>query len=174
MYSFPYLGPVCCSMSSSNCCFLTCIQISQKTGHVVWYSHLFQNIPQFIVIHTVKGFGIVNKAEILVFLEFSCFFSDPLEVGSLISGSSAFYKSNLYIWKFLVSYWELAWMILSITLLTCEMGAIVRYFKHSLALPFFGIGLKTDLFQSCGHCWVFQICWHIKCSTFTVSSFRIW
>ena len=76
MYSFSYLEPVCCSMSSSNCCFLTCIQISQDAGQVVWYSHLFQNFPQFIVIHTVKGFGIVNKAEIDVFLELSCFFDE--------------------------------------------------------------------------------------------------
>ena len=67
--------------------------------------------------------------------------------------------------------WSLAWRILSITLLACEMSAIVRSFEHSLALPFFGIGIKTDLFQSCGHCWVFQICWHIECSTFTESSF---
>ena len=64
-------------MSSSNCCFLTCIQISQEAGQVVWYSHLSQNFPQFVVIHTVKGFGIVNKAEIDVFLERSCFFDDP-------------------------------------------------------------------------------------------------
>ena len=70
--------------------------------------------------------------------------------------------------------WSLAWRILSITLLACEMSATVRQFEHSLALPFFGIGVKTDLFQSCGHCWVFQICWHIECSTFTASSFRIW
>ena len=70
--------------------------------------------------------------------------------------------------------WSLAWRILSITLLVCEMSAIVQSFEHSLALPFFGIGMKTDLFQSCGHCWVFQICWHSECSTFTASSFRIW
>ena len=70
--------------------------------------------------------------------------------------------------------WSLAWRILSITLQTCKMNAIVWYFDHSLALPFFGIGMKTDLFQSCGHCWVFQICWHIECSTFRASSFRIW
>ena len=70
--------------------------------------------------------------------------------------------------------WSLAWRILSITLLACEMSAIVQLFEHSLALPFFGIGMKTDLFQSCGHCWVFQICWHTKCSTYTASSFRIW
>ena len=70
--------------------------------------------------------------------------------------------------------WHLAWKILSITLIACETSAIVRSFEHSLALPFFGIGIKTDLFQSYGHCWVFQICWNIECSTFTASSFRIW
>ena len=77
-------------MSSFICCFLTCIQISQEAGQVVWYSHLFQNFSQFVVIHTVKGFGIVNKAEIDVFLELSCFFDDPADVDSLVSGSSAF------------------------------------------------------------------------------------
>ena len=81
---------------------LICIQISQKSGQMVWYSHLFQNLPQFIVIHTVKGFGIVNKAEIDVFLELSCFFNDPADVGNLISGSSAFSKTSLNIWKFVV------------------------------------------------------------------------
>jgi len=95
MYFFSYLEPVCCSMSSSNCCFLTCIQISQEAGQVVWYSHLFQNFSQFIVIHTVKGFGIVNKAEIDVFLELSCFFHDPADVGNLISGSSTFSETSL-------------------------------------------------------------------------------
>ena len=85
MYSFSYLEPVCCSISSSNCCFLTCIQVSQEAGQVVWYFHLFQNFPQFIVIHTVKGFGIVNKAKIDVFLELSCFFDDPADVGNLIT-----------------------------------------------------------------------------------------
>ena len=72
-------------MSSSNCCFLTCIQVSQEAGQVVWYSHLSQNFPQFIVIHTVKGFGIVNKSEIDDFLELSCFFDDPTDVDNLIS-----------------------------------------------------------------------------------------
>ena len=75
MYSFSYLEPVCCSMSSSNCCFLTCIQISQEAGQVVWYSHLLKNFPQFVLIHTVKGFGIVNKAEIDVFFLNSLAFS---------------------------------------------------------------------------------------------------
>ena len=84
------------------CCFLACIQISQEAGEVVWYSHLFQNFPQFIVIHMVKVFGIVNKAEIDVFLELSCFFDDPVDVSNLISGSSAFSKTSLNIWKFIV------------------------------------------------------------------------
>ena len=84
-------------MSSSNCCFLTCIQVSQEAGEVAWYSHLFKNFPQFGVIHTVKGFGIVNKAEVDFFLELSCFFDDPADVGNLISGSSAFSKTSLNI-----------------------------------------------------------------------------
>ena len=106
MYSLDILlflfGTSLCSMSSSNCCFLTCIQVSQEAGWVVWYSHLFQNFPQFIVIHKVKDFGIVNKAEIYVFLEISCFFDDPVDVGNLISGSSTFSKSSVNIWKFMV------------------------------------------------------------------------
>ena len=102
MYSFPNLEPVHFSMSGSNCCFLTCIQISQDAGKVVWYSHLFKNFPQFIVIRTVKGFGMVNKTEIDVFLELSCFFDNPVDFGNLISSSSAFSKSNLNIWKFLI------------------------------------------------------------------------
>ena len=89
-------------MSSSNCCFLTCIQISQEAGQLVWYSHLFQNFPQFMVIHTVKSFSIVNKEEIDVFLELSCFFDDPKDVGNLIFGSSVFSKTSFNIWKFMV------------------------------------------------------------------------
>ena len=81
---------------------MTCIQISQEADEVVRYSHLFQNVPQFIVIHTVKGFGLVNKAEIDVFLELSCFFDDPADVGNLISDSSAFSKTSLNIWKFML------------------------------------------------------------------------
>jgi len=85
-------------MSSSNCCFLTCIQIFQEAGQVIWDSHLLKNFPQFVVIHIVKGFGVVNKADVDVFLELSCFFDDPTDVGNLISGSSAFSKSSLNIW----------------------------------------------------------------------------
>ena len=90
------------SVSSSNCCFLTCIYVSQEASQVVCYSHLFQNFPQFITVHTNKGFGIVNKAEIDVFPELSCFFKDPADVGSLISDFSAFSKASLNIWKFMV------------------------------------------------------------------------
>ena len=89
-------------MSSFNCCFLTCIQISQQAGQVVWYSHLFKNFPQFVMIHTVKVFGIANKAEIYVSLEFPCFFDDTVVVGNLVSGSSAFSKTSLNIWKFML------------------------------------------------------------------------
>ena len=102
MYFFSYLEPVHCSMSSSNCCFLTCIQISQEGNQVVWYSHLLKNFPQFVVIHTIKGFGTVNKAKVDVFLELSCFFDEPSDVGNLISGSSTFCKSRLNIWNFTV------------------------------------------------------------------------
>ena len=123
---FPNLEPVHCSMPGSNCCFLTCIQISQEASQVVWYSHLFQNFPQFIVIHTVKGFGIVNKAEVDIFLDLLLFqwSSGCWQIWSLvplpflspvwISGSSRF-----------TYCWSLAWRILSITLLACEMSAIV-------------------------------------------------
>ena len=98
-YSFPHLEPVCFSMPSCNYCFLTCIQISQEAVQVVWYSHLFQNFPQFVVIHTVKGISVVNKAEVDIFLELSCFFDDAADVGNLISGSPAFLKFTLNIWK---------------------------------------------------------------------------
>ena len=157
-------------MSSSNCCFLTCIQISQEAGQVVCYSHLFQNFPQFIVIHTVKGFDIVNRAEVDVFWNSLVFLTIQrmLAVWSLVplpflkpawtSGSTWF-----------MYWWSLAWRILSITLL-----AVCAVVWAYLALPFFGIGMKTDIFQFCGHCWIIQISWHIECSTFTASSFRIW
>ena len=113
---------------------------------MVWYSHLLKNFPQFIVIHTAKGFGIVNKAEIDVFLELSCFFNDPANVGNLISGSSAFSKTSLNTWKFTVH------LSLKPGLENFEHYLLACEFEHSLALPFFGIGMKTDLFQSNGHC----------------------
>ena len=152
-------------MSGSNCCFLTCIQVSQEAGKVVCYSHLFKNF-QFFVIHTVKSFSIINEAEVYVFLEFSCFLYDPVDVGNLISGYSAFSKSSLYIWKFSVHI-----------LLKPGMENFASMWNGcncAVVWTFFGIGMKTDLFQCCGYCWVFQICWHIECSTLTASSFRIW
>ena len=94
---------------------------------MVWYSHLFKNFPQLVAVHTVKSFGIVNKAEIDVFLELSCFLDDSTDVGNLIPGSSAFSKSSLNIWKFTVHVLLKSGLrILSITLLACEMNAIVQ------------------------------------------------
>ena len=97
---FPNFEPVHCSMS--NHCFLTCIQVFQESGTVIQYPHLFKNFPQFVVIHIVKGFNVVNEAEVDVFLEFLCILYDPIDVVNLISGSSAFSKPSLYIWKLLV------------------------------------------------------------------------
>ena len=151
MYFFPALEPVCCSMSSFNCCFLICIQISQEAGKVVWYSHLFQNFPQFVVIHIVKGFGVVNKAEVDVFLKLSCFLDDPMDVGNLISGSSAFSKSSWNIWKFSVHV---------------PLKPHLENFEHYLASmwnecscavlwAFFGIAFLWD----CNESWPFPVLW---------------
>ena len=151
MYSFSYLEPVCCSMSSSNCCFLICVQVCQEAGQVVWYSHLFQNFPQFIVIHTVEGFGIVNKAEIEVFLETSCFFDDPADVDNLICGSSAFSKTSLNIWKFTVH-----------VLLKPGLENFEHYFARTwdeynyvVVWAFFGIAFLWDLNEN----WPFPLLW---------------
>ena len=122
MYSFPNFEPVGYSMSGSNCCFLAQIQVSQETSKVVWYSHLFKNFPQFVVIHIVKGISVVNDAEVDVFLEFPCFFYDPTDVGSLIFGS----KSSLYIWNFSVYVlWKPSLKDFENFFLACEMSAIV-------------------------------------------------
>ena len=117
----------------------------------------------------------LDKAQVDIFLKLSCFYCDPTDVGSLVSGSSDFSKFTLTSGSSQFIYCLcLSWRILMITLLVCEMLGIVRLLEHSLALPFIGTGMKTDIFQSCGHSWVFHICWHIECSTFTASSFRIW
>ena len=147
-------------MSSSNCCFLTCTQVSWEAGKEAWNFHLFKNIPPFVVIHTVKSFDVVNEAKVDVFLEFPCFMIQwmlaiwplvplPFLNPAFTSESSQFKYSE-----------SLTWRILNITLPAWEVNTIVQWVVHSLALPFFGIGVKTDLFQSCGHCWVFWICWH--------------
>ena len=156
MYSFPSFEPVHCSMSGSNCCFLTWTRVSQEAGQVAWYSHLFKNFPVCCDPHSQRHsqWSRYFSGILLLFL----WFNKMLAIWSLVpllfinsawtSGSSRFMYS-----------WSLAWRVLSIILLSCEMIALVQYFEHSLALPFFGVGMKTDLFQSCGHCWVFQICW---------------
>ena len=150
MYSFPNSEPVCCSMSSSNCCFLISIKVSQEAGKLVWYSHLVQNFPQFAVIHTAKGFGIVNKAEVYVFLEFSCFFCDLTDVGNLIFGSSAFSKSSLNIWKFLVH-----------VLLKPSLENFEHYFasvwderREKGAL----CGVLIKPLHHCKYCWMIRVC----------------
>ena len=151
MNSFLKLEPVSYSMSSSNCCLLTCMQISQEAGQVVWYSHLFKIFPQFVVIHTVKGFGIFNKAEVDVFVAFSCFFDDPVDVGNLISGSSAFSESNLNIWKLTVHI-----------LLKPGLENFYHYFASmwaecncAVVWTFFGIAFLWDWNEN----WPFPVLW---------------
>ena len=150
-YFFPNLEPVGCSMSSSDCCFFTCIQISQEAVQVVWCSHLFKNFPQFVVIHTVKVFGIVNNAEVDVFLELSYFFSDPTNVGNLISGSSAFSKTSLNIWNFTVHI-----------LLKTGLENFEHYFATvwdecncAVVWAFFGIAFLWDWNEN----WPFPVLW---------------
>ena len=104
-------------MTSANWCFLTCIQARQEAGEVVWYSHLFENFPEFVVIHTGKDFRVVSEAEVGIFLELSCFFYDPTNVGNLISSPSAFSKSSLYIWN----------------LVHILLKTSLEYFEHDLA-----------------------------------------
>ena len=142
-------------MSSSNCCFLTCIQISQDAGHMVWYSHLLKNFPQFVVIHTVKGIGIVNKAEIDVFLELSCFFDDPADVGNLISGSAAFSKFSLNIWKFSVH------ILLKLGLENFEHYFAIMWDECNCVIvwAFFGIAFLRDWNEN----WPFPVLWPLLC-----------
>ena len=155
IYSFDvllsHLEPVCCSMSSSNCCFLTSVQTSQEAGQMVWYSLLFKNFPQFVVIHTVKGFGIVSKAEVDVFLELSCFFDDQMDVGDLISCSSTLSKSSLNIWKFM-----------DYILLKAGLEDFEHYFASVwdecncvVVWTFFGIALLWDWNEN----WPFPVLW---------------
>ena len=133
------------------CCFLTCMQVSQKAGQVVWYFHLFKNFPQFVVIHTVKGFGIVNNVEIDVFLELSCFIYDPTDIGNLIPGSSAFSKSNLNIWKFSVH------VLLKSGLENFEhhFASVWDECNCVVVWPFFGIAFLWDWNEN----WPFPVLW---------------
>ena len=175
MYSFPNFEPVCCSISGSNCCFLTYVQIFQEAGKVVWYSYLLKNFPQFVVIHTVKDFSLVNETDLDVFLEFPCFFYNPMDAGNWIFGSSAFSKSSFYIWKFLVHI---------------LLNPSLKGFEHYLASTwnecncmivwtFFGIALLWGWDEN----WPFPVLWPllsfviywcINCSNLSASSLRVW
>ena len=151
-YYFSNLEPFCCSMSVSNCCFLTCLQISQEAGKVFWYSHLFKNFPQLVVIHTVKGFCSVNDADFFFFWNLhACFFYEPTDVDNLIS---AFSKSSLCIWQFSVHVqWKPSLKEPEhISLLACELNVVLNYSSlNSSALvcavvwTFFGIALSVGL-----------------------------
>ena len=136
-------------MPSSDSCFLISIQVSQEAGQVVWYSHLLRNFPQFVVIHTVKGFGLVNKADL--FLELSCFFYDPTDVGNLISGSSAFSKTSLNIWKFMVH------VLFKPGLENFEHYFAIVWDECNCAVvwAFFGIAFPWDWNES----WPFPVLW---------------
>ena len=124
-YSFPNFEPVCYSMTSSSCCFMTCIQVSQETGKLILYFHLFKNFPQYGVVHTVKEFQVVNEAEIDILLKFLCFLCEPMntDIWYLIPlpflNAACTYGSSLFRYC-----WSLACKILSITLLACEMRKI--------------------------------------------------
>ena len=139
------------SMPSSNCCILTCIQVSQEAVNVVCYSHLLKNFPQFVV----EGFSIVNKAEVDVLLDLSCFFCDPMDIGNLISSSSAFTKSSLNIWKFMVHI-----------LLKPGLENFKRYFTSmwdecncAVVWAFFGIVFLWDWNEN----WPFPVLWPLLC-----------
>ena len=149
MYSFPNSELVHFSMFGSNYCFLTCIQVSQEGGKVVWYSHLLKNLP--VVVHTVTCFSIVNEAEVDVFLEFSCFFYDPTDVGYLISGSCAFSKSSLNIWNFSVR------ILLKPSLEDFEhyLASMWNEFTCVVVLMFFGIAFLWDWNEN----WPFPVLW---------------
>ena len=141
---------------------------------MVWYSHLLKSFPQFVMMHTVKSFSVLNETEVDVFLEFPSFLYDAVYVGNLISGSFAFSKFSLDIWMFLVHILlKPSMQDFSMAFPAWEMSAAVWWSAHSLVPPFLGTGMRTDLFQSCRHYWVFQICWHTECNALMASSFRV-
>ena len=154
-------------MSGSNCCFLICIQVCQEADKLVWYFHLLKYFPELLVIHTVKGFSIVSEAEVEVFLEFSCFFFDPTNVGNLISGSSAFSKSSLNTWKFTVH------ALLKLGLENFEHYFTSVWYECNCVVvwAFFGIAFLWDWnengpFPVLWPLLSFPNCWRIECSTF--------
>ena len=152
MYSFPNLDPICCSMSCSKCCTLTCIQVSQEAREVVWYFHLFENFPQFAVIHTVKSFYHSQWSRGRCF---SVILYDPMDVGNLISGSSDFSKSSLNIWKFLVH------VLLNPSLENFEHYFASEWDKYnwSVVSTLFGTALLWDWNKN----WSFPVLWPLLC-----------
>ena len=161
-------------MFGSNCYFLTCIQVSQEIGKGVWYSHLFKNFLQFVVIHTVKGISIISEAEVDVYLEFPCLLYDATNVVYLLSSSSAFSKPRLCTWKFSVH------IILKPSLKDFEhnLTSMWNECKCMVLWTSFGTALLWDwnenTFSSPLATAVFRICCYILCNSFTASSFRIW
>ena len=147
-------------MSSSNYWFLTCIQISQESDKVVWYSHLFKNFPQFVVIHAVKGFGIVNKAEVDIFLELSWFFNDPIDVGNSISGSSAFSKSSLNICKPSTSKTPGSLLALSVFLLNEGRSWMIFSVRGGIS-EVCSLRLCMHVLSCFSHVWLFVTLWTI-------------
>ena len=152
---FPIWNKVCCSMSGSNCCFLACLQISQEAGQVVLYSHLLKNFSQFVVVHILKVFSIVSRAEIDIYLDVSWFFNDPTDVDNLISGSSAFSKSSLNIWKLMVH-----------VLLKPGLENFEHYFASvwdecscAVVWTFFGIAFLWNWNEN----WPFPVLWPLLC-----------
>ena len=151
LYTFISFESVSCPISSSNCCFLTCIQVSQETGKVVWYSHLFRNFPKFVTIHRVESFRGVKKAEVHVFLKLPCFLEDPTNVFNLISCSSASLKASLYIWKFSVH------VLLKPSLKDFEhkLASIWNECNCMVVWIFFGIAFLWDFSEN----WPFPFLW---------------
>ena len=159
-------------MSGSNCCFLTCIQVSQEAFKVVWYSCLLKNFPWFFMMHSQRLI-IVNEAEV-DFLEFPCFFYDPTDVSNLIPGSSPFSKSSLYIWKFSFR----VWLKPSLKDFEHYLASMCNESDWTVVWTFFGIALLLGWnenwpFPVRGPLLDFQICWYIECSTLIAPSFRI-
>ena len=148
MYSFPNLEPVHCSMSSSTCGFLTCIQISQEAGQVVWYSHRWKNFPVCYDSHSQR---LWHSQQSRCFLELSCFFYDPTDVGNLIPGSSAFSKSSLNIWKFMVH------ILLKPGLENFEhyFASMWNEYNCVVVWTFFGIAFLWDWNEN----WPFPVLW---------------
>ena len=141
-------------MSGFNCCFLTFIQIFEEADQVFWYSHPFKNFPQFVVIHTVKGFGVFSKAEVDVLLELSCSFDNQMDVGNLIYGSSAFSKSSWGIWKFSVH------VLFRPCLENFEhcFASVWVEFNCGVAWTFFGIAFLWDWNEN----WPFPVLWPLQ------------